>query len=103
MRDATRITDYFNGSRALFIIPLYQRKYAWQQKHRPRLFEDLKRIYRDNIYSHFFGSIVQPRLMNTRMTILAYLFKSCNIPAPELEFELAPLADNVIEEEESDI
>lgn len=58
MRDATRITDYFNGSRALFIIPLYQRKYAWQQKHCSRLFEDLKRIHRDNIYSHFFGSIV---------------------------------------------
>lgn len=61
MRDATRITDYFNGSRALFIIPLYQRKYAWQQKHCSRLFEDLKRIHRDNIYSHFFGSIVSTK------------------------------------------
>lgn len=34
---------------------------------------------------------------------LAYLFKNCNIPASALEFELAPLADNVIEEEESEI
>lgn len=61
MRDATRITDYFNGSRTLFIIPLYQRKYAWQQKHCSRLFEDLKKIHRENIYSHFFGSIVSTR------------------------------------------
>lgn len=61
MRDATRITDYFNGSRALFIIPLYQRKYAWQQKHCSRLFEDLKRIHKDKVYSHFFGSIVSTK------------------------------------------
>lgn len=61
MRDATRITDYFNGSRTLFIIPLYQRKYAWQQKHCSRLFEDLKRIHRDKVYSHFFGSIVSTK------------------------------------------
>lgn len=33
MRDATRICDYFYGAMTLFIIPLYQRKYAWQQKH----------------------------------------------------------------------
>lgn len=61
MRDATRITDYFNGSRTLFIIPLYQRKYAWKQIHCSRLFEDLKKIHRDKIYSHFFGSIVSTK------------------------------------------
>lgn len=97
MREATRITDYFNGSRALFIIPLYQRKYAWLQKHSSRLFEDLKRIHRDNIYSHFLGSIV-----STKADEKEYV-KNCNIPASALEFELALLADNVIEEEESNI
>lgn len=58
MRDAERISDYFYGSKTLFIIPLYQRKYAWQQKHCVRLFEDLKKIHREGIQSHFFGSIV---------------------------------------------
>lgn len=58
MRDATKIGDYFYGAKTLFIIPLYQRKYAWQQKHCVRLFEDLKKIHRENIPSHFFGSIV---------------------------------------------
>ena len=58
MRDATKIGDYFYGAKTLFIIPLYQRKYAWQQKHCARLFEDLKKIHCKNIPSHFFGSIV---------------------------------------------
>lgn len=62
MRDATRICDYFYGAQTLFIIPLYQRKYAWQQKHCSRLFEDLKKIHSQDIYSHFFGSIVATRV-----------------------------------------
>lgn len=66
MRDATRICDYFYGAMTLFIIPLYQRKYAWQQKHCSRLFEDLKKIHRQGIYSHFFGSIVATRVNDIR-------------------------------------
>ena len=62
MRDATKICDYFYGAQTLFIIPLYQRKYAWQQKHCSRLFEDLKKIHSQDIYSHFFGSIVTTRV-----------------------------------------
>lgn len=58
MRDATRLDIYFNDDRALFLIPLYQRKYAWQQKHCQRLFSDLMKINKENIRSHFFGSIV---------------------------------------------
>lgn len=58
MRDATRLDIYFKDDRALFLIPLYQRKYAWQQKHCQRLFSDLMKINKENIRSHFFGSIV---------------------------------------------
>lgn len=65
MRDATRICDYFYGAMTLFVIPLYQRKYAWQQKHCVRLFEDLKKIHREGTYSHFFGSIVASRVNET--------------------------------------
>ena len=70
MRDATRICDYFYGPMTLFIIPLYQRKYAWQQKHCLRLFEDLKKIHYKGIYSHFFGSIVATRAEETEDDLL---------------------------------
>lgn len=53
-----------------FVIPLYQRKYAWQDKHCKRLFDDLKKIYKENIYSHFFGSIVSKRVDETSDDIL---------------------------------
>jgi len=58
MKGAEKISDYFYGAKTLFIIPLYQRKYAWQQKHCVRLFEDLKKIHKEGLLSHFFGSIV---------------------------------------------
>ena len=58
MRDATRLDVYFHDDKALFLIPLYQRKYSWQQKHCQRLFADLIKVRRQNLYSHFFGSIV---------------------------------------------
>lgn len=65
MRDATKISEFICRSTYLYIIPLYQRKYAWQQKHCSRLFEDLKKIHQQNIYSHFFGSIVSTRASET--------------------------------------
>ena len=70
MRDAEHISNYFFGPRTLFIIPLYQRKYAWQQKHCVRLFEDLKKIHEQDIYSHFFGSIVSIRACETEDDLL---------------------------------
>lgn len=70
MRDATKISDYFYGAKTLFIIPLYQRKYAWQQKHCVRLFEDLKKIHKQRVYSHFFGSIVSTKASETEDDLL---------------------------------
>ena len=61
MRDATNIDVYFTGEKTLFLIPLYQRKYAWQRKHCERLFADLVKVKRENRKSHFFGSIVSIR------------------------------------------
>lgn len=58
MRDSYRISQFFNNDRQLFLIPLYQRKYAWEIKHCKRLFLDLEKIIANNIKSHFFGSIV---------------------------------------------
>jgi len=39
MRDATRLDIYFKDDKALFLIPLYQRKYSWKKKHCQRLRE----------------------------------------------------------------
>lgn len=65
MDNATPIDEYFSGSKTAFVIPIYQRKYAWQQKHCSRLFEDLKKLQlqlkADPETSHFFGSIVTVR------------------------------------------
>ena len=58
MRDSYRIPQFFNNDRQLFLIPLYQRKYAWEIKHCKRLFLDLEKIIAKNIKNHFFGSIV---------------------------------------------
>lgn len=61
MRDAIKINVYFSGDRALFLIPLYQRKYAWKRKHCERLFTDLIKVVKEDRKSHFFGSIVAVR------------------------------------------
>jgi len=58
MRDSYRISQFFNNDKQLFLIPLYQRKYAWEIKHCKRLFTDLENIIKNNTKSHFFGSIV---------------------------------------------
>lgn len=70
MRDATRLDIYFHDDRALFLIPLYQRKYSWQQKHCQRLFADLVKVNEQNLFSHFFGSIVSVKASETENDLL---------------------------------
>lgn len=70
MRDATRLDIYFKDDRALFLIPLYQRKYSWKKKHCQRLFVDLQKIHEQKLYSHFFGSIVSVKASETENDLL---------------------------------
>ena len=70
MRDATKLDIYFKDDKALFLIPLYQRKYSWQQKHCQRLFADLVKVHEQNLYSHFFGSIVSVKASQTENDLL---------------------------------
>ena len=70
MRDATRLDIYFKDDKALFLIPLYQRKYSWEKKHCQRLYADLLKIHEQNIYSHFFGSIVSVKASETDNDLL---------------------------------
>lgn len=70
MRDATEIRKYFHDDKAFFLIPLYQRKYAWKKKHCQRLFSDLLKIHSNNLFSHFFGSIVSVKASETENDLL---------------------------------
>ena len=58
MQYASKINEFFEGSKTLFLIPLYQRTYAWEEDNCKRLFDDLIKVHRKNLASHFFGTIV---------------------------------------------
>jgi len=70
MRDATNIDAFFTGPKSLFLIPLYQRKYAWKRKHCERLFTDLVKVNKEGRRSHFFGSIVSIKASETEDDLL---------------------------------
>jgi Uncharacterized conserved protein len=59
--DARFLTEFLEGAKNRFIIPVYQRNYDWKQKQCAQLFDDLVRVERRNTKSHFFGSIVSSR------------------------------------------
>lgn len=62
MQYAQKIDQFFGSSKkAQFIIPLYQRTYAWDKDNCKRLFDDILKIHQNNLPSHFFGSIVSVR------------------------------------------
>lgn len=46
------------GANNRYVIPVYQRKYDWKIENCKNLYEDLKKIIRNQRESHFFGSIV---------------------------------------------
>ena len=56
--DTIALLDFLEPSRTRFIIPLYQRNYDWKEEHCRQLLTDIVRIHKDNVESHFFGSIV---------------------------------------------
>lgn len=70
MKDATNLDIYFKDDKALFLIPLYQRKYSWKKKHCQRLYADLMKVHREGLYSHFFGSIVSIKASETENDLL---------------------------------
>ncbi|MCQ2237163.1 MAG: DUF262 domain-containing protein [Bacteroidales bacterium] len=59
--DTAPIKKIFGGEDEAFIIPLYQRNYAWEEGNCRQLFNDLVAIYTQNRTSHFFGSVVRRR------------------------------------------
>ncbi len=52
------LTEFIDGSRNRFIIPVYQRNYDWKKDNCVQLYNDLIKTAQHNKPSHFFGSIV---------------------------------------------
>ena len=50
-----KMIEYMEGAGKRYVIPVYQRKYDWKEDNCRQLYEDLKKIVRDNRESHFFG------------------------------------------------
>lgn len=53
-----KMLSFMEGAKNRYVIPVYQRAYSWKIENCRQLYEDLKKMYRDNRRSHFFGSIV---------------------------------------------
>lgn len=53
-----KLISYLQGSDKRFVIPVYQRKYDWKLENCKKLYEDLLKVVRQPLKSHFFGSIV---------------------------------------------
>ena len=63
-----RLIEYMEGASKRYIIPVYQRKYSWKQDNCRQLYEDLKKVIRDQRDSHFFGSLVSSVVGNGATT-----------------------------------
>ena len=68
-----RLIEYMEGSKKRFIIPVYQRNYDWKTENCKQLFDDLKKVIKNNRKSHFFGSLVsvyEPSGRNTEFLVI---------------------------------
>lgn len=63
-----KMIEYMEGAGKRYIIPVYQRKYDWKEDNCRQLYEDLKKIIKDDRDSHFFGSIVSSVIGNGAST-----------------------------------
>lgn len=55
---AASLSDFIEGSKTQFIIPVYQRNYDWLVDNCDQLFDDLINLKGKGKQTHFFGSIV---------------------------------------------
>lgn len=54
----TRLTEFMDGSKKRFVIPVYQRNYDWKIENCKQLFDDLVKVIQGKRSTHFFGSVV---------------------------------------------
>lgn len=68
-----RLTEYMEGSKKRFIIPVYQRNYDWKMENCKQLYDDLVKVIKNDRRSHFFGSLVsvyEPSGRNTEFLVI---------------------------------
>lgn len=53
---------FIGGYRTTFYIPVYQRNYNWEIDNCKRLYDDLIKVNKSNLKSHFFGCVVSQYL-----------------------------------------
>ena len=70
MKYATPIFQFFCNPQVAFIVPLYQRRYAWEPINCKRLWDDIIKARSTSIQSHFFGSIVTVQESLTDLDLL---------------------------------
>lgn len=61
-----KFLDFMEGKRKKFFIPVYQRNYNWTEENCGRLFNDLIKVEKEHLNSHFFGSVVSQYLPSGR-------------------------------------
>lgn len=59
--DATNSTVYDLLNDKMYLIPVNQRKYVWNDNNWQEFWEDIDLVYKENITNHFIGSIVLER------------------------------------------
>lgn len=62
----TTLNQFFSLNSVEFVIPVYQRNYAWQKTHCKRLLEDILDVADKKHDSHFFGTITYILHQNTQ-------------------------------------
>lgn len=64
-----QLLNFFPSGRQLK-IPIYQRKYSWEEKHWAQLFEDIYKVGNSSKMSHFLGSVVYKTYVDSLTTIV---------------------------------
>ena len=52
------LTEFIDGAKKRYIIPVYQRNYDWKRDNCVQLYNDLVKTIKFDKSSHFFGSVV---------------------------------------------
>ena len=72
MKASNASIDNFIGQNSSFVIPVYQRNYAWREEQCRRLFDDAIALTKDSEKRHFVGSVcIKHRWEGNRESVIA--------------------------------
>ena len=92
----TNLRNLLGNNNIQFQVPLFQRPYSWKKENWEILWEDLMRIYRDEIIgSYFLGSLVTQSLPGSADGICPFLIIDGQQRLTTLTIILASLKSNL--------